>query len=285
MTGADAMLGAFARIFTRSTAADLAAAFAEHDLTQVQLNLSALGLPTIPSGRALAEANLRSIRASFAAYGAVLWGISATYNTAHPDQDRRRSQSAQAAAFIAALGDSGAVAATLCSGTRNPTDIWGRHPETSSEGAWRDFRESLDTLIPAAQQAGILLAIEPEPANAVSDVDRAQRLLNELGADGSWIGFILDPANLITDVEPGRRRETLERAFDTLGEQTICVHAKDTVPWSQTLAGAGVVDYDLVARLYQSLPQRVPLIIQDTSEQELPGVAALLRRVAFECSA
>lgn len=284
MTDGDAMLGAFARIFRRATAAELAAAFTERRLTQVQLNLSALGVPTIPSAAALATVDPRGIADCFAAHGTVLWGISATYNTAHPDQARRSADTAHAAAFIAALRDSGAVAATLCSGSRNPTDMWGRHPHTSSEDAWRDFRESLDALIPSARAAGILLAVEPEPANTVSDVDRALRLLDELGADAGQIGFILDPANLITDVEPAKHRDTLRRAFDVLGEHTICVHAKDTVAWSQTLAGRGAVDYELVADLYQALPQRVPLIIQDASEQELAAVADLLRRVVFQCT-
>lgn len=280
----EAMLGAFARIFKRTTAAELAAAFAEHGLKQVQLNLSALGVPTIPSEESLAALDLHSIGASFTAYGAALWGISATYNTAHPDSERRSAETGRAAAFIAALRDSGAVAATLCSGSRNPTDMWGRHPDTSSDDAWRDFRESLDALIPAARTAGVLLAIEPEPANTVSDVDRAVRLLTELGAESRQVGFILDPANLITDVEPGLHRQTLQRAFDVLGPRAICVHAKDTVPWSATLAGRGVLDYELVAGLYHALPQQIPLIIQDTSERELPAVADLLRRVVFQCA-
>lgn len=278
MTDTGEMLGAFARIFTRTTAAELASAFAELRLRQVQLNLSALGLPTIPYGELAAELDLRSVRTDFESKSTVLWGISATYNTAHPDPDRRRAQTAQAAAFVATLGDSGAVAATLCSGSRNPADMWGRHPETSGEPAWRDFRESLDVLLPAARDAGVLLAIEPEPANTVSDVDRALRLLGELGSDSSQIGFILDPANLITDVAPDRRSATLRRAFGELAEQAICVHAKDTVPWSQTLNGGGVLDYELVAELYHSLPQPLPLIIQDASEQELPAVAELVQR-------
>ena len=274
---ANRWLGAFARIFRRSTADELAEAFEAFELTQVQLNLSALGLPTIPPQDERRRLDLGAIRRSFAVRGREIWGISATYNTAHPEANIRRTATHEAARFIATLAESGATAATLCSGSRDSQNMWGRHPETKTEAAWRDFRESLDLLIPAAEEAGVLLAIEPEPANTVSDASRALRLLDELGVDGQQIGFILDPANLISDVAPGDRDATLEHAFDVLGERTICVHAKDTVPWARSLEGDGVVDYELVAHLYATLPKSVPLIIQDASEAELAPIADMLR--------
>ena len=280
MTGTDEInqdLGAFARIFVRDTAEELAIAFEAVELTQVQLNLNALGIPTIPTGDDLKHLDFKELSESFSARGRTLWGISATYNTAHPDLSIRRTGTRDAARFISRMRPSGAVAATLCSGSRNPDNMWGRHPETSSEEAWRDFRESLDLLLPAAEESGVLLAIEPEPANAVGDVDRALRLIDELGADSSLVGFILDPANLVSDVPVDDHESTLKRAFDVLGDRTICVHAKDTVPWSSTLDGNGVVDYGLIARLYLQLPNTVPLIIQDAAESELSQVADLLR--------
>ncbi|WP_382309373.1 sugar phosphate isomerase/epimerase family protein [Herbiconiux sp. UC225_62] len=275
------LLGAFARIFSRPTVNDLAVAFEDHALTQVQLNLSALGLPTIPRGDELRRLDVAAIQRTFGLHGSTVWGVSATFNTAHPDPDVRKHDTADAARFIAALGDSGAVAATLCSGSRDPANMWGRHPDTASEAAWSDFRRSLDALLPSAEAAGVLLAIEPEPANTVSGTDRALRLIDELGPDADTIGFILDPANLIDGVAADDRRSTLERAFDALGDRAICVHAKDTVPWAQTLAGAGVVDYDLVGRLHAALPQPVPVVIQDASETEIDAVAALVRERVF----
>jgi sugar phosphate isomerase/epimerase len=279
---ANRRLGAFARIFQRSNPDELAEAFEAFGLTQVQLNLSALGLPTIPSEGEQRRLDLEAIRRSFAIRGCEIWGISATYNTAHPEANIRRTATRQAARFIAMLAESGATAATLCSGSRDSQNMWGRHPETKTKAAWRDFRESLDLLIPAAQEASVLLAIEPEPANTVSDACRALQLLDELGADGQQIGFILDPANLISDVAPGDRDATLERAFDVLGERTICIHAKDTVPWARSLEGEGVVDYALVARLYAMLPHSVPLVIQDASEAELAPIADMLRKRLLE---
>jgi len=270
------MLGAFARIFHVQTAAQLADAFRAHSLTQVQLNLSTFGMPTIPTEAEASTDSLDAVGRVLTSAGLALWGISATFNAAHPDDARRRAEVVRAADFVGRLGGTGATAATLCSGSRDPDDMWGFHAETGSEAAWRDFRASLDALLPAAERSGVVLAVEPEPANTVSDVDRARRLQRELGDEAARVGFILDPANLITGVDPGRHRYTLERAFEELGPQTICVHAKDTVPWSATLRGEGVVDYGLVMRLFDGLPARVPLIIQDAAEDELGGVIGML---------
>lgn len=271
------LLGAFARIFQVRTPAELAERFRAHELTEVQLNLNTFGFPTLPTDSELSTEELTTIRDVLVGAELTLWGISATFNTADPDPVRRREQTARATDFVARLGCTGAVAATLCSGSRDPHDMWGFHPDTASEPAWKDFRASFDALLTAAEHSGVVLGIEPEPANTVADTDRALRLEHELGDDAARMGFILDPANLITNVPPSDHRSTLERAFGELGHRTICVHAKDTVPWSSTLAGHGVVDYELVARLHHTLGPDVPLIIQDADQSELADVVTLIR--------
>ena len=266
------LLGAFARIYVRDSAEALAEAFVADQLVQVQLNLSALGFPTIPTAQELADLDTEAIKAAFASRGRVIWGVSATYNIAHPDRGVREETTNKAAYFIASLGALQPNAATVCTGTRDPDNMWRAHPDNTTEAAWTDMRRSLDVLIPAARHAGVLLAVEPEPGNVIRGTAQARRLGAELGADAEQIGFILDPANLITASPTQQHERILIEAFQELGEKTICVHAKDVQPWTDTLKGAEGVDYDLVGRLYHALPNRVPFIIQDATEGELPHV-------------
>lgn len=270
--GADPLLGAFARIYRRGSAAELAKAFVADDLTQVQLTLAVLGLSTIPDGDELAGIDLAELRAAFTSRGRVIWGVSATYNTAHPDDVIRAAETANAASFIAGLRPLAPVAATLCTGTRDPDNMWRANPGNSSSAAWADLRRSLDVLLPAAAHAEVLLAVEPEPGNVIAGTSQARRLVRELGADAERIGFILDPANLVTGAPFDEHEHILTEAFHTLGERTICVHAKDIHSWSDTLLGLPGIDYHLVSRLWAALPNAVPLIIQDTTEDELPRV-------------
>jgi len=274
---ADELLGAFARIYQRDSADALADAFVGDQLVQVQLNLSALGLPTIPDADMLETVDLDQISSAFRSRGRVIWGVSATYNAIHPDPAVRHRESAQAAHFIGALRSLGPVAATLCSGTRDPDDMWRAHPDNGTPEAWNDLRRSLDALLRAAEHAGILLAIEPEPGNVVAGTAQAVRLIDELGGDAERIGIILDPANLVHDAPDNQHARILSEAFELLGEKTICVHAKDVQPWTDTLCGRAGLDYQLISRLYDALPQRVPMIIQDATEAELPQVRDWLR--------
>lgn len=272
------LLGAFARIFPVGTVDALARAFATLGLTQVQLNLAALGHPTIPTGAALAGVDLAGIATAMRDHGRNTWGVSATYNAAHPDEAVRAAETIAAARFIAALGPLGATAATLCTGTRDREHMWRAHPDNGSPVAWQALRRSLDALLPAAASSGVLLAIEPEPGNIIADVAAALRLVRELGTDAARLGFILDPANLVATAPREEHARILREAFGALGDRAICVHVKDTVPWARTLAGDGVIDYDLVLALYQGLPRALPLIIQDATPAQLPAIIALLRR-------
>lgn len=275
-------LGGFARMLPREGINELAEALDAAGLRQVQLNLSAVGLPTIPQGSDLSTLDLPRIRATLAAHGLTLWGLSATYNMAHPDATIRRSATNAAADYLRAMPDDSAVATTLCTGSRDPHDQWRAHPENRTEEAWRDFRAELDVLLEASSPTGPVLGIEPEPGNVVADTDAAERLVRELGSDADRIGFILDPANLLTEHPHHEHAAVLSEAFDRLGPRTVCVHAKDTVPWSETISGRGVVDYPAVISLMASLPidavhGPAPLIIQDASEAEVPAVLDVLR--------
>jgi sugar phosphate isomerase/epimerase len=272
------LLGAFARIYRRDSADALAEAFVADQLVQVQLNLSALGIPTIPTAQALADLDTTAIEAAFTSRERVIWGVSATYNTAHPDPHVREETTTKAAYFIASLGALQPIAATLCTGTRDPDNMWRPHPDNTMEAAWIDMRRALDELIPAARHAGVLLAVEPEPGNVVIGTAEAKRLVAELGVDAEQIGFILDPANLVSASPPQQHERLLSEAFQELGTKTICVHAKDIQPWVRTLKGGQGVDYDLVGRLYHALPNQVPFIIQDATEDELPQVRDWLVR-------
>lgn len=279
----DRRIGGFARMLPRDSSEELARALATAGLFQVQLNLSALDLPTIPKGQALADLDLASISETFASHELTLWGLSATYNMAHPDASLRREATRNTAAYLRAMPEGIATAATLCTGSRDAENQWRAHPDNRTEAAWRDFRTELDVLLEAVPDQGPLLGIEPEPGNVVSDADAALRLLDELGADASRVGIILDPANLVAEHPLSDHSRVLEDAFAQLGEHTVCIHIKDTVPWADTLARQGVVDYASVISLTSDLPAAgaghgaVPLVIQDATESQVPGVLSVLR--------
>ncbi len=155
--------------------------------------------------------------------------------------------------------------------------MWRAHPANSSPEAWADLRAGLDKLLPAAEGAGVRLGIEPEPGNVVADAARASDLLAELGNDARFIGIVLDPANLVTPATASDQGRILRHAFGVLGAETVALHAKDVVSTgAYAAAGLGQLDYDLVFELHAALPVPVPVIVQDSTEADVPRTRRFL---------
>ena len=258
-------LGIFARTFRRSTAAEVAAEVARAGYALAHWNFAAIGLPTLAVD--LPDATFTEVRAAFDAVGIGIPSISATYNMIGPNTGRRSAETTQAAKLIRrARSLLGAEAVTLCTGTRDPENMWRAHPDNAAPEAWRDLRATLDVLMDAASDGGVVLGIEPEPGNVVRDAPTAARLLDELGDDAP-VGIIFDPANLLTPETLSRQAEILTEAVDLLGPRIVGVQLKDF----------GVMDYGLVFRLLQRVAP-VPLIVQDVTEAEAGRVRRDLSR-------
>jgi sugar phosphate isomerase/epimerase len=286
--GPDAVeIGIFARVFPAGPPAQVATAIRAAGFRATQLNLSAVGRPTLDQSLSAGEA--ADIAEAFAVAGVRIWGVSGTFNAIHPDPSARAAGVAGCRAVIARAPELGAEMVTLCTGTRDPEDMWRSHPDNTSAAAWADLRATLDELIPAAADAGVRLGIEPEPGNVVVDAASAHRLLRELGDDARHLAVVLDPANLLTSATLDRQESILRAAFDRLGPAVAAVHAKDVrAPGAETpsrptglvAAGHGAMAYDLILELHATLPQRVPVIAQDLTPDDARRVHDFLADAA-----
>ncbi len=272
-------LGVFARVFPAGTPDEVASAIARAGFTATQLNLSAVGRPTLDSSLTGEEA--RDIGRAFADKGVRIWGVSGTFNMIDPDASRRRQAIADAIAVIRRAPDLSAKVVTLCTGTRDHGNMWRAHPDNSTAQAWQDLLDTFEQLIPAAERAGIRLGVEPEPGNVVRDAAAAERLLSDLGHRAESIAIVLDPANLLTPETAARQEEILRDAFGRLGSRTAAVHAKDVVA-SYAAPGHGAMDYHLVMRLHQELPEPVPVIAQDLTADDAARVHDFLAEHALK---
>jgi sugar phosphate isomerase/epimerase len=268
--------GVFARAFPAGPADDVARAIRRAGFTVTQLNLSALGRPTLDT--TLTAEDAAAIRATFEGHGVRIWSLSATFNAIDPDFVARGRAITAAERLIGVAPATGAQVVTLCTGTRDPHNMWRAHPDNDNEGAWVDLRATLDRLLPHAAAAGIRLGIEPEHANVVRDAPSAARLLAELADQTAHVGIVLDPANLLTMETIADQRDILTAAFDLLGEHVVGLHAKDVSPTGFAAPGAGGLDYELVAALHTALPHAVPVIAQDLTPDQAPAVYAFLTR-------
>lgn len=205
--------------------------------------------------------------------------VSGTYNMAHPDPAVRADGARWLSTLIAAAPALGTGVVTLCTGTRDATDMWRRHPGNGTPEAWRDLRASLEPALEAAEHQGITLAFEPEPGNVVDSAAAGRRLIDELGS--RRLRVVLDAANLVAGGDLARQADTLPEAFDLLGDHLVLAHAKDVRDDGTIVAaGRGALDYDRYLRPLAEHAPSVPVILHGLAEDEVAGSVAFVRAAA-----
>jgi len=268
-------LGVFAKTYERPSVDQAFEAAARDGFSCVQFNLACSGLNTLPD-EPVPEAITLEIQRAARRHGIELAAVSGTFNMAHPVASVRHDGVKRLKNVIAWAAATGVPAVTLCTGSRDPVDMWRAHPENRSPQAWEDLVETLTQVLSSADAASVTLAVEPEPANVVADAMSARRLLDSLGS--ARLKIILDPANLANVDAPNGDRKGLAEAIDLLAVDTILVHAKDRrTDGSVCPAGQGIVEFVPFLGRLQRAGYDGPLVVHGIEEAEVPTAVSYLR--------
>jgi sugar phosphate isomerase/epimerase len=267
-------LGIFARTFTRPTLDAIFDAVVAHDLHCVQFNMACVGLPSLPDhiendviARIRSEATSRVINIA---------AVSGTYNMIHPDPRQRQAGLRRLRVLASACKHMGTSIITLCTGTRDPHNMWRWHPENTSPQAWDDLLSSMEAALHIAEEEDVILAFEPERANVINTAAQGRALLDAM--QSPRLKVVMDPANLITSENEHLMHHILDEAFTLLGEYIVLAHAKDIGPDNTFLAaGSGILDYDYYLHHLEADTVKVPLIIHGLSEAQVDAAVRFLR--------
>jgi sugar phosphate isomerase/epimerase len=229
----------FGRTYPVMNSSDVFAAAAADGYCGVQFNLLSAGLASLPEE--LPDGVAEQVRDAAQSRKIGLAAVSGTYNMAHPDPNDRAASREGFRNVVKAAQRMGSPIVTLCTGSRDPNDMWKRHPDNQSVVAWSVFRGELDFALGLAETAGIRLGVEPEPGNVVNDADAARRLLDEVASP--LLGIVLDAANLLSSETLAAQHGVIEKAAQLLGDSILLAHAKDIDSFGHvTAAGEGAVD-------------------------------------------
>lgn len=268
-------IGIFAKTFPRPTLEATLDAVVAHHIDTVQFNLSCAGLPTLPDD--LPAATAAHIRQAFAARGLQMAAVSGTFNLIHPAPATRAEGLRRLGVLAAASASLGTRVITLCTGTRDPHDMWRYHPDNSTPAAWAELLASMETAAAVAEQYDVVLGVEPEVSNVVDSAARARRLLDEVRSP--HVKIVMDGANLFHAGELGRMRAVLDEAFALLGDDLILAHAKDLRhdgAAGNVAAGAGLLDYERYLALLRGCGYHGPLILHALEEAQVDRAVAFL---------
>jgi sugar phosphate isomerase/epimerase len=267
-------LGIFARTFSRPTVEGVFDAVREHQLDCVQFNMACAGLPTLPDDIAPSLA-IRIHEASMSR-GTEIAAVSGTYNMAHPDPEARQAGLRRLRTLASACHGMGTSVITLCTGTRDPENMWRWHPENASSQAWSDLLSSMEAALRIAEEEQITLAFEPERANVVNTAAKGHALLAAM--QSSRLKVVIDPANLIVPGDVHQMSQVLDEAFDLLGEYIVIAHAKDRgADDTFQTAGGGILDYDQYVRLLRAAAFDGPFILHGLTEGQIDASLQFLR--------
>jgi sugar phosphate isomerase/epimerase len=269
-------IGIFAKTFARPTLAATLDAVVSHGLRCVQFNLACAGVPSMPNR--IDPALVATIRREMDTRQITMAAVSGTFNMIHPDLDQRRAGMRRLRELAAACAGLRTTIITLCTGTRDPENMWRRHPDNNTPEAWRDLLESMHEAVIIAEEYGVMLAFEPEVSNVIDSASKGRRLLDELSS--LRLKVVIDAANLFHAGELPRMHIILEEAFALLGKDIVIAHAKDLSRDGEAgheAAGQGVLDYDHYLTLLRAVGFTGPLILHGLDETQVNGAVAFLR--------
>jgi sugar phosphate isomerase/epimerase len=279
-------LGIFAKTFARPSPEGVFDALVDYGLHETQFNMSVAGLPPLPDEIAPVLAD--RVREAAAERNIALVAVSGTFNMIHPDAEARRDGLRRLGVLAGACKWLDASTITLCTGTRDPEDMWRRHPDNASPEAWRDLLATMLEALQTAEEHGVILAFEPEAGNVVDSAEKGRRLLDEMGSP--HLKVVIDAANLFDADDPARRlshqEEILEEAFELLGGDLLLAHAKDVKGSGEVVAaGKGDLDYGLYLKHLSEAGSDGPLVLHGLGEEEVEDSLAFLRGKLTEVGA
>jgi sugar phosphate isomerase/epimerase len=272
-------LGIFSRTYQPVGVDRIFARIAQDGYQAIQFNFSSAGLPSLPGD--WPEAPIRKVMASANQCGLTICALSGTYNMAHPDAARRQAERVGFANVVRAAQFMQVPLVTLCTGSRDVTNMWSQHPDNASPEAWAALRGELDFALELAERHGVALGVEPEHGNVVGNARYARRLLDEV--KNPHLKIVMDAANLLPPESQARQREVVAEAVALLGADLALVHTKDVGPGGEAVAaGRGVVDFHNFLKGILSTGYGGPLVSHNFPEKDAAYVSGFLRGVLSE---
>src|SRR5882762_3265707 len=130
-------LGIFAKTFIRPTVEETLDAVLAHKLDCIQFNFACAGLESLP--QKIDPVLAKRIGSAARARGICMAAVSGTSNMIHPDPKQRAAGFRRLEVIAANCQSIGTNLITLCTGTRDPADMWRAHADNDSSDAWRDL--------------------------------------------------------------------------------------------------------------------------------------------------
>ena len=272
--------GIFAKVLLRRDLDETLGLMTMYGIRHAQFNMSCVQPSSMPEQIPFELA--KRIGGSFDRHGVEMVAVSGTFNLIHPNRAVVADGLRRLTTLAAACHTMGTNVITLCTGTRDPEDMWRWHRDNDGTDAWNDLLNAMGRALLIAEAEDLCLAVEPEQGNVIHSAQAARRLLDHFGS--RRLKIVMDPANLFDRAEAAEIKRTVEEAFDLLGDEIVLAHAKDRDAQGRAVAaGKGALDYDHYIDQLRRINYAGALILHGLSEHEVePCVRFLCRKMRLD---
>jgi sugar phosphate isomerase/epimerase len=224
---------------------------------------------------------VEAINAGFSERQLTLAALSGTYNMIDPDPQARVLGAEGLDRVIALAPRLGTDVVTLCTGSRDPRNMWRKHPDNDIPEAWADLLVQIEEAVHVTEKYGVTLGVEPEIGNTINSVHKARRLLDEVRSP--QLKIVMDGANIFQRGQLPNMRKVLDEAFELFGSDIALAHAKDLDKDGEAghvAAGRGRLDYRYYMELLKTSGFEGSIILHALQPAEAKDRLAFVRSVA-----
>ena len=173
-------------------------------------------------------------------------------------------------------------------GSVNPNGSWYPHPDNARPETFQVLVDSVRQVCAAAEQEGVLLAVEGHGLSILDTPERIRDLIEAVGSE--TLRFNADPVNFVGSLADAYDTTAMiDWLFDVLGEYTICGHAKDFVVQDQlvlhieeAVIGEGLLDQAAYLRRFEEACPDGYVQIEHLPEERIPQACASLYNTGVE---
>lgn len=161
-------------------------------------------------------------------------------------------------------------------GSINPGGHWWPHRENHSPATLDRLVDSLRQVATAAEDVGVALAVEGHTVSPLNTAAQVRAVIDRVGSP--MLKFNCDPVNFVSNVqEVYHARRVLDDLFDTLGDVTWAVHAKDmaledrhVVHISEVVMGRGSMDLGYMLQRFEAVRPEGYVIVEHLPDELIP---------------
>jgi len=232
------------------------------------------------------EPEISELKNALKKYDVVIFDAMIWANLIHPDESTRRKHLAYAAENIEAADRIGVSMVTAVTGSCDPDHYIGIHPDNWSKETWNLTVRCIKQLLKDTSGCATALGVEACITTNIDGPKAHKRLMEDVG--DPRVRVCLDPTNMMSFERYYHSTELLDECFDTLGENILGCHAKDTLILPDRMLayitevppGQGVQDYETYLVRLSRMKWPRTLLLEHMKEEDYAPSKAFIEETA-----